>query len=101
MKITLNEFEFIAAVRAVRPNDFSVEGLRALFAHLEEVEQDSGEEMELDVIGLCCNWDEYPDAECAAADYGREFDSDDEAFDFFCQNTTVIDFDGGIIIGNF
>jgi hypothetical protein len=101
MKITLNEYEFIAAVRAVRPNNFSVEGLRALFAHLEEVEEDSGEEMELDVIGLCCDWDEYPDAECAAADHGREFDSDDEAFDFFCQNTTVIDFDGGIIIGNF
>jgi len=101
MKITLNEFEFIAAVRAVRPQNFSIEGLRALFAHLEEVEQDSGEEMELDVIGLCCNWDEYPDAECAAADYGREFDSEEEAFEFFSENSTVIDFDGGIIIENF
>ena len=101
MKITLNEYEFIAAVRAVRPNNFSVEGLRALFAHLEEVEQDSGEEMELDVIGLCCNWDEYPDAECAAADYGREFDSEEEAFEFFSENSTVIDFDGGIIVENF
>ena len=101
MKITLNEFEFIAAVRAVRPQNFSIEGLRALFAHLEEVEQDSGEEMELNVIGLCCNWDEYPDAECAAADYGREFDSEEEAFEFFCENSTVIDFDGGIIIENF
>ena len=101
MKITLNEFEFIAAVRAVRPQNFSIEGLRALFAHLEEVEEDSGEEMELDVIGLCCNWDEYPDAECAAADYGREFDSEEEAFEFFSENSTVIDFDGGIIIENF
>jgi len=101
MKITLNEFEFIAAVRAVRPQNFSIEGLRALFAHLEEVEQDSGEEMELNVIGLCCNWDEYPDAECAAADYGREFDSEEEAFEFFSENSTVIDFDGGIIIENF
>jgi hypothetical protein len=101
MKITLNEFEFIAAVRAVRPQNFSIEGLRALFAHLEEVEEDSGEEMELDVIALCCNWDEYPDAECAAADYGREFDSEEEAFEFFSENSTVIDFDGGIIIENF
>ena len=101
MKITLNEYEFIAAVRAVRPQNFSIEGLRALFAHLEEVEQDSGEEMELNVIGLCCNWDEYPDAECAAADYGREFDSEEEAFEFFSENSTVIDFDGGIIIENF
>jgi len=101
MKITLNEYEFIAAVRAVRPNNFSVEGLRALFAHLEEVEEDSGEEMELDVIALCCNWDEYPDAECAAADYGREFDSEEEAFEFFSENSTVIDFDGGIIVENF
>ena len=101
MKITLNEYEFIAAVRAVRPENFSIESLRALFAHLEEIEQSTGEEMELDVIGLCCDFSEYPDAECAAADYGREFESDDEAFDFFCEETTVIDFDGGIIIENF
>jgi len=101
MKITLNEYEFIAAVRAVRPNNFSIEGLKALFAHLEEVEQDSREEMELDVIALCCQWDEYPDAECAAADYGREFESKEEAFEFFCENSTVIDFDGGIIIETF
>jgi len=57
--------------------------------------------MELDVIALCCNWDEYPDAECAAADYGREFDSEEEAFEFFSENSTVIDFDGGIIVENF
>ena len=101
MKITLNEFEFIAAVRAVRPNNFSIEGLRALFAWLEEVEEDSGYEMELDVIALCCDWEEYPDAECAAADYGRKFESEEEAFEFFSENTTLVDFDGGIIVENF
>jgi hypothetical protein len=101
MKITLNEYEFIAAVRAVRPNNFSIDGLRALFANLEQLEEDIGEEMELDVIALCCQWDEYPDAECAAADYGRKFDSEEEAFDWLNGETTVIDFDGGIIVENF
>lgn len=32
------------------------EGLRLLFQYLEEREIDSGEAMELDVIGLCCDY---------------------------------------------
>lgn len=34
-------------------------GLRALFDYLEDYKNDTGEEMELDVIALCCDFTEY------------------------------------------
>jgi len=100
MKQTVTETMFIDAFQAIRPQNFSIEGLRALFAHLEELET-MGEEMELDVIALCCDYSEYPTALEAAADMCWQFDSEEEALDRLQEETTVIDFDGGIIIENF
>jgi len=100
MKQTVTETMFIDAFAAIRPNQFSYAGLRALFAHLEELET-MGEEMELDVIALCCDFSEYPDALTVAEDMGWECDSEEEAFGRLQSETTVIDFDGGIIIENF
>lgn len=42
-----------------RGAQFSKKGLRLLFEHLEELEEDIGEELELDPIGLCCDYTEY------------------------------------------
>jgi len=41
-----------------RGDQFSYYALRALFDHLENVEEDTGEQIELDVIGLCCDYEE-------------------------------------------
>jgi len=41
-----------------RENNFSTVGLIKLFDYLEELERDIGEEIELDVIGLCCDFNE-------------------------------------------
>ncbi len=46
-----------------RKNQFSYEALLALFEHLEQWEQDTGEEIELDVIALCCAYREIKDDE--------------------------------------
>ena len=43
---------------AIRPDNFSYAGLKALFEHLESYEDDTGEEIELDVIALCCDYSE-------------------------------------------
>lgn len=40
-----------------RLNNFPT-GLRALFDYLEQYEDDTGEELELDVIALCCDFSE-------------------------------------------
>ena len=60
MKVTLIESEFVNRFRAIRPEQFSIEALRALFDFLDEQERDLGEEQELDVIAICCDWTEYP-----------------------------------------
>lgn len=59
MKTTVNFSDFVDAFRVYeREDNFSYEGKRALFDYLEQLEEDTGEEMELDVIALCCDWNE-------------------------------------------
>ena len=52
---TVNFTDFHTAFKQLRPNNFSYEGLRALFQHCEEYEEETGEPVELDVIALCCD----------------------------------------------
>jgi len=59
MKQTVNETDFISAFKNMgRENNFSLDGLKALFSWLESYEQDTGTEVELDVIALCCEYNE-------------------------------------------
>ena len=59
MKITVNFTDFVDAFYKIRPTNFSYDGLKALFDYLEEYEHSTGKELELDVIGLCCDFCEY------------------------------------------
>ena len=57
MKQSVNFSAFVDAFRAYgRYDQFGYDALRILFDYLEEYEQDTGEEMELDVIALCCDY---------------------------------------------
>jgi hypothetical protein len=67
MKQSVSFYTFRDAFKAVRPNNFSYEGLQTLFDYLEQYEQDCGQEMELDVIAICCDFSE--DTWQAIADY--------------------------------
>lgn len=59
MRQTINFSDFRAAfVRMNRAENFSHEGLEILFDYLEQYEEDTGQEIELDVIALCCEFDE-------------------------------------------
>jgi len=58
MKQTVNVYQFRDAFRSIRPDNFSYEGLAVLFDYLEELGDDIGEEMELDVIAICCDFSE-------------------------------------------
>ena len=60
MKKSINFYDFERAfVDCGRGNQFTYEGLQTLFDMLEEYEADTGEELELDVIALCCDFTEY------------------------------------------
>lgn len=64
MKTTVTLHDFCEAFRlAGRGKQFSYEGLEALFDYLEQYEEDTGEELELDVIALCCDYAEATDKE--------------------------------------
>lgn len=64
-----------AFARMGRKDQFSYEGRAALYGHLTELAEDAGEPVELDVIGLCCDFTEYESIEEYNAEYGTDFDS--------------------------
>jgi len=111
MKTTLTESEFVNRFRAVRPNQFSIEGLRALFAHIEEMEQSGGDELEFDPIGICCEWTEYGSAVEAAEAYGwedeaeegeeRDSKAEEKALEFLLDSTVAVEFSKGVLVANF
>ena len=59
MKQTIsNVYQFRDAFRAIRPDNFSYTGLAALWDYLESFEDDTGEELEFDAVGFCCDFSE-------------------------------------------
>lgn len=59
MKQTIYKDDFVRAFKNYgREDQFSRDGLVALFDYLEEYEDSTGEQVELDVIALCCDYTE-------------------------------------------
>ena len=98
MKESVNFSRFCDAFQ-IRKENFSYEGKKALFEYLEQYEEDTGEELELDVIALCCDYTEYEDLQEFQGDYSKEYESIDDIRDA----TTVIEIEGkeGFIIQAF
>ena len=98
MKQTINLHDFRNAFYKMgRKDKFSWEGLKILFDYLEELEMATGEEMELDVIALCCDYAESTIDELIR-DYDIDMsdcDTDDEeviketVMEYMEQNTIV------------
>lgn len=95
MKQTVNLHDFRSAFQKIRPDNFSYNGLEILFDYLEDCERDTGEEYELDVIALCCDF-----SEIEISDLPNSFDVvlpkyEEEQFSF------AYDFlnDEGVLIG--
>ena len=106
MKETLTAGQVADRLYADRENaGWSYAGARALADYLEELESDTGEEMELDVVAIRCDFSECESASEAALSYGWNDDENDEdddkeaaALEYLRDHTQVIEFDGGIII---
>ena len=80
MKKTINFYDFERAFGTdTYKNQFTYEGMKALFDYLEEYEDSTGEQIELDVVALCCDYAEYDSLEDFQADYGVEEYSDIDA----------------------
>lgn len=97
MKTTLNKSAFMDAFHAYdRYDQFGYAALSSLFDYLEDMEADTGEEMELDVIALCCDYS-VDTVEEIAANYSIEAeegeDLRDAVLDYLNDNTIVVDDD--------
>ena len=82
MKINVTETMFIEQFRIMgRMENFSYDGLRALFEYLENLEDDLGEEIECDVIAICCDFTEES-IDDVIANYGIDIIEEDEPIDY-------------------
>ena len=101
MKQTINKSDFIDQFRVMdRLENFSYEARGLLFDYLEEYEENTGEELEMDVIAVCCDYSE-DSADSIAANYMDAEDyaefkelSEDEQIDgireYLEENTQII-----------
>ena len=102
MKQTVNLSAFCDAFRAYgRYDQFGYNALQILFDYLEDMEQDTSVEIELDVISLCCDYSVDSVADIAE-NYGIDLSDceDDDAMrdavlDYLQDNTSVCgDYEG-------
>ena len=102
---TVNKDTFINWFRSsdTYRNNFSYQGLNALFDYLEEYEDGTGEQLEFDPIAICCEWSEYEDLEDVKHAYS--FINDLEDLHMHTQVIEVYNFDetenGRLIIQDF
>ena len=88
--------DFHAAFNTMRPDQFSYDALEAMFTFLDDLSDDLGEPMELDVIGICCGFCEYATVAEAVKDYSME------SLEELQDNTMVLELDnGGIVLQQF
>lgn len=92
---TLSFYDFLEEFKKHgRDNQFSYEGKKALYDYLNELSEDIGEPIELDVIGLCCEYSEYDNLEEFNDNYGYDIESLED-LEYY---TTVIPIDGNSFI---
>ena len=89
MYIEVTESIFINSFLAIRPDNFSYAGLKALYEYFIEM---GSEEMELDVIGICCDFCQYDTEQEALEAY------DVESMYELGQKTTVIECSDSTVI---
>ncbi len=88
--------------------DWSWSGAEALVGYLEDLEDDLDKSIEFDRVAMQCEYSEYSSALEAAEHYGfipeddeDEDDVESSAITYLEDRTTVIKFEGGVIIQQF
>ena len=96
MNTTVSRYDFERAfVDADRKENFSYEALGLLFDYFESYEEETGQEIELDVIAICCDYTEDT-IENIIANYSIDVEDMDEdekidaARDYLIENTQLV-----------
>ena len=116
MKTTLSTWDIADALKNDSNANWSHAGAQALAEYLEEYEESTGEELELDVCAIRCDFSEYESLQKWAHDHFSNaweelgFDEteeiDNEEFDekireYIQDHGQLVEFDGGIIVSSF
>ena len=81
---TINLHDFRQAFHNMgRGEQFSYEALELIYDYLEECDED----MELDVIAICCDFEEMTPEEVMSA---YSLDEDEDVLEFLSMNTSVL-----------
>lgn len=94
MKKTVDSYYFINEFNSRLPNQFTYEGLNSLYDYFDDYEESTGEEIELDVIAICCDYAEYSKDELVM-DYGHLGDSLEAIIEAIREESDIIDVPNG------
>jgi len=107
-EVNTNEFARWIQSSDTYKDNFTWAGANALQEYLEEMTEETGENIEFDPVAWCCEFSEYESYEDFQSDTGYTRDGvtykgydDINDLDELRDNTTVIEFDGGIIVQDF
>jgi hypothetical protein len=94
MKQTVNNSQFHTAFHNMdRGSQFSYQALNLIYDYLEEFESSTGEDVELDVIAICCEYSEMTHQEVADS-YDIELEDgeelDEAVLSYLNKHTSVI-----------
>lgn len=104
MKQTLNQESFVQAFEDMfRDKQFSRRALISLYEYFDQYEHDTGEQIELDVIAICCEYSEETAAEIAG-----QYSIDTEGLDetdvvnavrtYLHENTLIVSEDEDVFV---
>ena len=99
---TLTKSSFVDAFKqSYRKDQFSYEALGAIFDYLEEYSDSTGENVEFDIVAICCDWSEMTWQEIAQSydvDLSQCTDDDeriDVVKDFLSEETQFVELSDG------
>lgn len=105
---TLSKSSFIDAFKqSSRKDQFSYEALSAIFDQLEEYSDSTGEPVEFDLVGICCEWSEGHWSDIAreySIDLNDFADDEDDynriqaVYEYISDSTTVLDLGEGSFV---
>ena len=109
MKTTLSTEQAINILLDDQYANWSYNGARALICYHQDLEEELGEEFELDRTALRCNYSEYASLVEWAEDYGADMseapededERNEEIRDYILDHGTLIEFEGGVIVSCF
>ena len=90
MKLTVTRSMFLDAMRKY----YTIEACNALYDYLLEWEESTGGEIELDPIGIHCEWVEYKSFKEFREDNNEKIKNIKE----LKEKTIVIEFNGGLLV---